>query len=155
MLIYLTNCDLVVEISDRWLDLRDINWSLNSKTNGKMYARGNYQGKRFLLHVLIGRRLGLKGQIDHIDRNPLNCRDDNLRSATHGQNKANSECPKNNTLGIKGVSWSEVTKSYQVYCGGLYLGQFDSRKEASDAYDRCATQLWGPFACLNNYTGPR
>lgn len=53
-------------------------------------------------------------EIDHIDRNPLNNKIENLRAATRQENQYNHKINKRNTSGIKGVSWSKNHKKWIV-----------------------------------------
>ena len=50
-------------------------------------------------------------QIDHINGNRSDNRIDNLRAATKSQNALNSRMPKNNTSGVKNVSWCKSTSA--------------------------------------------
>ena len=79
-----------------------------------------------------------KGCIDHIDRNPLNNRIENLRDVTRSQNKQNQLASKNNKCGIKGVYWHAPFKRWRAeigHCGKqLCIGQFKTIDEARDAY---------------------
>lgn len=57
-----------------------------------------------LLHrILLDAPQGI--QVDHIDRNKLNCKRDNLRFVTNAENKQNSPVQSNNTSGTPGVFW--------------------------------------------------
>ena len=53
-------------------------------------------------------------QIDHKDNDPLNNRIENLRAATSNQNQHNQPKPKNNTSGVKGVSWHKAAGKWSV-----------------------------------------
>ena len=90
--------------------------------------------------------------LDHINRKPADNRFENLREASHGQNRANSK--NNNRHGLKGVrrlSWmketdrcwqAQITHNKQV----TYLGCFHTKEEAHSAYCDAARRLHGDFA---------
>ena len=46
--------------------------------------------------------------VDHVDRNPQNNSISNLRVADKKLNAINTGLPKNNTSGVKGVSWNKA-----------------------------------------------
>lgn len=52
--------------------------------------------------------------LDHRDRNPRNNRIDNLREATQSCNMRNTNLQRNNTSGVRGVSWSKRAKMWQA-----------------------------------------
>jgi hypothetical protein len=96
--------------------------------------------------------------IDHIDRDPLNNRIENLRECTGAQNQGNRTINKNNKSGYKGVKKtpkhletknnifsSRVIKDRKAY----YCGVFKTAEDAARAYDHKAKELFGEFACLN------
>jgi len=68
--------------------------------------------------------------VDHIDRIPWHNWRDNLREASYQCQVRNCKMPKNNTSGIKGVSWREKPKkwlaSIKVNCRWHHLGEYDS-----------------------------
>lgn len=127
-------------------------WTAQVHKRGYIYA-ATYLGTTVYLHRLIARaKPGQK--VDHINRNTLDCRDDNLRIATSSQNAANSEGRKRyNASGFKGVTWSKrshrwaatITKDGWRY----YLGLFQHKRRAAVAVDRAALALFGEFAGLN------
>ena len=90
--------------------------------------------------------------IDHINRDTSDNRIQNLREATHGQNRANSQ--NNNQHGLKGVRrlpwmkdtdrcWqAQITHEKKV----IYLGCFYTKEEAHSAYCDAAKRLHGLFA---------
>ncbi len=88
----------------------------------------------------------LPKEIDHIDRNKLNNRIENLREATHSQNMLNRKKHKTNKSGYKGVSWysgnkkwkAQVCVNYKV----IHLGYFETPELAYEAYcDYCKNNL--------------
>lgn len=95
-------------------------------------------------------------RVDHIDRDGLNCRRNNLRLATHMQNSVNRKLHSNNTSGFKGVS---ITKSgrwlarIRIERCLRRLGVFDTAQEAALAYDAAAMRHFGEFARTNTDMG--
>jgi len=76
--------------------------------------------------------------IDHIDRNILNNKIENLRLATYSQNRQNSGKRPNNTSGYKNVYWVAKSRKWRVKCivqgssknGGSYVLIDDAVKAA-------------------------
>ena len=95
------------------------------------------------------------GQIvDHIDRNPLNNQEANLRICTNAQNCANRPSQRNNgTSRYKGVSWHRQRRRWQaqiqVLGRQMHLGDYLSEIEAASAYNDAAHLHFGDFAYLN------
>ena len=91
--------------------------------------------------------------IDHIDGNPHNNKFENLRIATSRQNQCNQKIRRDNTSGLKGVSWSEERQKWQtgIQVNGkrVGLGRFNTKEEAYEAYCKAAKELHGEFARLN------
>lgn len=147
----LTNSGKKVLISDEDLDLLALTWCIN-RDNGKGYAycTNTTSFERRALHLIIASRLGLKGEIDHKDRNYLNAQRDNLRSCTHSQNMHSKIDPK--TGDYRGVSISKDGR-IKAYISRknrtIYLGTFDTEIAAAEAYDRAAYGLFKEFAVLN------
>ena len=90
------------------------------------------------------------GQVDHENRNRADDRWGNLRDATHAQNQMNSKTPKNNTSGIKGVSWHKATRSWRASISvdgrTRHLGHSRCRAEAACLYAIAANTYFGEFA---------
>lgn len=132
-------------VNDEDFELLDkYSWSYAS--NG--YAMGRVSGKVCLMHrFLLGKS---KLDIDHINRNKLDNRRENLRFVTRSINCHNVGLDKGNKSGIKGVSWD---KSRGKWRAGLklnykqvYHARFASKIEAEKAYRTAFLQFVGPIA---------
>jgi hypothetical protein len=79
-----------------------------------------------------------KNCIDHIDRNPLNNRIENLRDITQAENKQNQKASKNSLTGVKGIYFANQKTGYSVEIMALgvrhYLGYFKRIEDAAAAY---------------------
>lgn len=137
---------------------RTKNW--NAKYAGKSAGTQNGDGQiricfnraNYVGHVLAW--LYMTGEwpkhlIDHRDLNRSNNRWDNLRPATNSQNLANTPVRKNNTSGLKGVSWSAKEQKWQTNITVNYhqrrIGVFDCRAAAHFAYLIEGNKAFGEF----------
>lgn len=89
-------------------------------------------------------------ETDHINLNRLDNRKCNLRICTRAQNAANRLAQRNSSSGIKGVrkrkdcnTWES---SIQFNRKSIHIGDFDSEKQATEAYYKKAIELYGEFA---------
>ena len=105
------------------------------------------------MHRLIAEVSGLELeglQVDHINRDKLDNRRENLRPATNSQNQVNM--PPKRGKSFKGT---ELVPSGRFRARGclnykqVYIGTFDTEAEAARAYDAWATIAHGEFAWLN------
>ena len=92
--------------------------------------------------------------VDHIDGDGLNCCKENLRFATHAQNRSNhASLNLNNVSGYCGVSWKKDKNKWHAYLTkkGVkkFLGYFSTKEEAAKAYNEAALQEFGKYAKLN------
>jgi hypothetical protein len=117
------------------------------------YLRTTIKGKRYFIHKLIW--LWMTGEypsdmiVDHIDRNRLNNCWDNLRLCNKAQNAWN-RLQGMSVVGFKGVYKTTKGPNFfsQIMCCGesIYLGTFPTAKEASDAYQLKAAELFGEYS---------
>lgn len=128
------------------------NWyALN--TNNITYALTTIKYDKVHLHRFVLRLYDTSTEVDHKDRNGLNCQKSNLRIANRSQNKANSKIPSNNRTGYKGVVWSIKAQKWQATIGfegkTVWLKYHLTAIDAARAYDKAAKRLFGEFASLN------
>lgn len=74
-------------------------------------------------------------EVDHRNRNGLDCRRKNLLVTTRRGNSLNSKTPVNSTSGIKGVTWAKHANRWYAHItidGRMtYLGYFSDKKVAA------------------------
>jgi hypothetical protein len=92
-------------------------------------------------------------QVDHINRNTLDNRRENLRLASQTENTWNMGKQKRNTTGFKGVWFDKALGKYRAGLSNgnktIHIGCFESAFDAAKAYDKKALELRGDFACVN------
>lgn len=130
-------------------------WLAVNGTNAIYAGRNQWMNdgkmKTILMHrVILGAK---KGQlIDHVNRNPLDNRRENLRFCTASQNTQNRRMQRNNKSGFKGVIWNRRSQKFQanIMLSGkdYYLGLFKTAQAAGLAYARAAKKLHGEFASI-------
>lgn len=134
------------EIARAIIDLEDIEICKDIKWSTDI--------NRYVFNTKVGRLhrylLGITDDdiaIDHINRNPLDNRRDNLRICTKQQNYCNRKSPKDNSTGYRGIS--KKGNKYQAMitykCKKIYIGLFDTAEEAHIAYLNKAKELHGEY----------
>jgi len=123
--------------------VKDYRWSV-AKKGKTFYARSS--SARVHMHALI---FGAKNA-DHKDRDSLNNRRDNLRTASPSQSICNRG-PRDNKTGFKGVHprYDKFFAVIKVDGKRRYLGSFNTAVEAARAYNKMAKELHGDYAVLN------
>jgi hypothetical protein len=132
-------------------DVGQYRWHL-SKGYAVMTKRIDGRDHRIRLHrYLCGLTEGDGMEVDHIDRNRLNCRRTNLRvhrKAT-GANAQNKPSYHATSSAHRGVSWHKKTQKWMAYVKSAgvnhYLGVFASEHEAAEVA-RAARERLLPFA---------
>jgi hypothetical protein len=102
---------------------------------------------------MLGRALLPSEVTDHINRDRLDNRRENLRLATVACNTANRAQARRKRVPYKGVFPTEKAGLWKagisINHAFVYLGRFSSPEEAAFVYDQVALQLYGGFAYTN------
>lgn len=145
---------LVDDEDFKWLS--QWKWQLKTDRSGNQYASRMQSGpngvrKLVLMHIVV--KPPPEGMInDHRDGNGINNQKQNLRAATRSQNCMNRRSRKQH--GFKGIAFQKNLKKWtaSVRTKGKYyhLGVFGTAREAAEAYNAKAVELFGSFANLNS-----
>ena len=133
-----------------------ITWNKDQRSGVKAGSEAGYvtnrgyksiciKGRQMLAHRLIW--VYMTGsvapeEIDHINRDKLDNRWDNLRLANRTSNQANKTAQKNNRLQLKGVSEDRGRYRARININGktVTIGSFGSPEKAHEAYQQKAKQ---------------
>jgi len=117
------------------------------------YRRVRIKNKPYLAHIIIW--IWMKGRlpkrkIDHRDGNGSNNKWSNLRMATSTENQRNTKLRKDNSSGVKGVSFHKRYGKWAAYITinkkTITIGFFDSVEAAAEARRNAALKHFGEFA---------
>lgn len=138
----------------KWYARQNKRWGFYARTNSK-YIMGEPRFGIEMHRFIIGAK---RGQIvDHINRNTLDNRKENLRFVTYSQNCINAKPRTDGVSKFKGV-YSRDKKTYPLhpwvaqikYKKKTYnLGYFSTEEDAARAYDKKAWELCPKHAYLN------
>ncbi|MBN1795425.1 MAG: HNH endonuclease [Sedimentisphaerales bacterium] len=120
----------------------------NGTTEGRQISNPNDEKSK-----KARKRAVSKLAVDHIDRDSLNNKRENLRFATRSQNCMNVGKRKKVKSRYKGTYYSKREKMWRAeiraYNNKISLGRYSDEVEAAKAYDKAAIQYHKEFACLN------
>lgn len=146
--IKLTKGAITIVDSEDYDRLSQHKWYLHAKG----YACRDEGGRKNRKNILMQHEImGGKG-IDHINRNKLDNRKQNLRFATPSQNSHNLSRYKNNTSGYIGVSkttWGKWHAYVWNKSKRIHIGYFYTPEDAAKARDEIVIKLHGEYANLN------
>ncbi len=132
-----------------WCALLD--WGNWYAVRNRKKADGPGPGLISIHRLLLGATKGQ--QVDHINRNGLDNRRENLRFCTNVQNAQNRKPRKGSSSRYKGVSWDKNTEAWiaQIGIDGklVRIGKFGNEHLAAEAYDAFAIKYFGEFARPN------
>lgn len=147
-IIHCKNSDLVAYIDKEDYELvKAYTWNIRDRDNG-------YSGYKSISTRINGKTVTLCSLLtgyaycDHVDRNPLNNRRNNLREATHTENMRNCSKRKDNTSGYIGVTWSKQSNMWEAQltinkkC--LHLGKFSDKIDALKTRLEAELKYFGP-----------
>jgi hypothetical protein len=126
--------------------VKNIKWCFDG-----IYCIGDTNNGGILLHrFILNLRDNDKNFVDHINRNSLDNRKNNLRLCNNEENSRNAKISKNNTTGIIGISFSKERKKYEAKINVKYktinLGRYVDIKDAIIARLKAEKQYFGEFA---------
>lgn len=129
--------------NEDYLELSKYKWQYNKGYAKRGVFNGTNMSDVFMHRVINNTPDGM--DTDHINRDRLDNRKENLRSCTRKVNSYNAGHQKNNRLGVKGVHMRG--KRFRAVIGDNYkrihLGYFDTIEEASNAYMQALKQRGG------------
>jgi hypothetical protein len=130
-----------------------LSWSMMKGGVGtSRYLISNIR-KTMLLHRLIMNCHEKGFYVDHINKDILDNRKENLRVCTNAENCQNRKIRSTNTSGYKGVSFVKHINKWQarIYVNKveINLGYFVNKNDAAIAYNNAAIQHHKQFAVLN------
>lgn len=127
-----------------------------TKKDGYAIRGGIRNGKQYTIaihRVILNPNIG--EDIDHINRNRLDNRRENLRICTRKENTRNRGLDRDSMSGFKGVYWHKRVKKWcahiKVNYKDISLGYFIEKVDAAKAYNTGALKYFGKFSWLNSF----
>lgn len=152
-IIALTSGAVTLVPNDKYDMLMQQYWHLSSAGYAVCTRWGKEKKLTYLHRLVMDAPKGV--EVDHINRDPLDNRRENLRLCSHSQNGAN-KLPPASKSGYKNVYKTYETR-WQVKAkvkGKItYFGSYRSLKEAVIKSNEVLIELHGEFATLNSLEG--
>ena len=129
-------------------------WTLDSgkryAVTGTFYHDGKRKTLTYLHRVVMG--LDSEGLVDHISRDRLDNRRNNLRLVDNRVNQINTDL-RGGTSQYRGVIWDKRRGKWRAriknYGTNIVLGYYDVEADAARAYNEAAIKHFGEYAKLN------
>ena len=147
--------ETIIDLAD-WDLVKDYRWYAHWEDNTfyvltNVYSAYTVQQKIRLHRLLLAAPKGVL--VDHVDRNGLNNRRNNIRLVTSLENRCHSVGQKGSRSAYKGVTWNKQSRKWQsgimLHGQSRHLGLFNDELDAAEAYDEAAIELFGEYALLN------
>lgn len=144
----------VAIVDDEDVILAEQNWTIS--TPG--YARRGSHRQHIYLHVAVMERMTGQGskdgyEIDHINRNRLDNRRENLRWATVSQQRMNATVSKHTKTGVRGIGIDGKSGKYRVriHRDGKcrYDKKFSFFEDAVKAHDEKSKEIFGDYSPIS------
>lgn len=141
-----TNREFYFDLND-YNKIKDYCWCEIIRSSGTpaLETRNPKTKKQIAMHTLLGYQ-----NYDHINRNELDNRKQNLRPCSKKENSRNRSLPKNNTSGIIGVGWYEDKNSWrariEVDGKSIHLGYYAKKDDAIKIRLQAENKYFGEFA---------
>ena len=138
-----TNKEFYFDLED-YDKIKDYCWCEHILSNGyhALEARDLQSKKVIRMQWLI-----IGKYYDHKNRNPLDNRKDNLRSASKNENNQNHKKFVTNTSGFSGVIWHKAQQKWTARISvdnkRVFLGYFDTKREAIIARLQAELKYYG------------
>lgn len=135
--------------------LRKVHQRLVGKPSGHLnkalgYVTMHVLGKNRLAHrlawIYVYGPIPAGSTIDHVNGDRADNRISNLRLATHEENLQNSKRRRDNSSGVKGVSFDRFRGQWMAYVSKTKLGRFDTLFEAACARKSATLKAFGEFS---------
>ena len=146
-----TNKEFYFDLED-YDKIKDYCWIEDVGTRGYISLRAkipNTSKNTIMSWVVIGEKYQ-----DHINRNPLDNRKENLRRADVNENARNHSLFKNNTSGFSEVCWNKKNNNWRVRITvdnkRIEIGSFNSKEEAIAARLAAEKEYYKEFAPQRN-----
>lgn len=151
MKLYNRECKEIARVLIDTEDVERVSEFKWSKTNNN-YVISSGRNRVLLHRFLLEPKDGL--DIDHINRNTLDNRKENLRIATHAENSRNIKKPTDNRTGIIGVHWDNARELWKAEIKkdgkNIFLGRFSDLQEAIVVRLRAEKELFKEFSPQQN-----
>lgn len=122
-------------------------WHINGK-NGYAIRSDAQQRTVLMSRQILGLQRGDKREADHINRDRLDNRRENLRAVTKAENAVNRGSNPNSTSRFRGVCWHRAANAWQAQarhrCVKYYLGVFVLEEDAARAINDFWTERGYP-----------